>query len=167
MLAQHARRSGEIDLALADLQALAVEALGVADVEVRGMRTELREAFIEIEAEMIGGELRVRDVDAHPQVVLGAERGEFVREHEDVLVPLTAEMPGERRHVLRDQLDAVQIELARDWRRRCGSTPPSFREGRVRGEAADIGDDQRALVLGKNFFSPRVMSMTRLGLFER
>ena len=60
----------EVDLAFADLQAFAVETLGVAKVEMGGMRTELREAFGEIEAEMIGGKLGVGDVDAHPQIML-------------------------------------------------------------------------------------------------
>ena len=40
MLAQDGADRVEIDLALADLQALAVEALGVAEVEMGGMRAE-------------------------------------------------------------------------------------------------------------------------------
>src|SRR5207244_5086551 len=87
------------------------ETLGVAEMQMGGMRAEMGEAFGEIEAEMIGGKLGVRDVDAHPQVMPGAECGGFFREDEDVLMALPAEVPRERRHGLRDQFDAVEIEL--------------------------------------------------------
>ena len=65
----------EVDFAFADLQAFTVKALGVAEVQMGGMGAETREAFGEIEAEMIGGKLGVGDVDAHPQIMPGAERG--------------------------------------------------------------------------------------------
>ena len=110
------------------------------------MRTELREAFGEVEAEMIGGKLGVRDVDAHPQIMPGAERGRFFREDEDVLVALPAEMPRERRHGLRDQLDAVEIELGEAGGEDAIALRLPFRRQRlVHGEAADIGDDRRPL----------------------
>ena len=78
MLAQHGAELVEVDLAVADLQAFAVEPLGIAEMQMRGMRAELREAFGEIEAEVVGGELGVRDVDAHAQIVLGAECGRLL-----------------------------------------------------------------------------------------
>ena len=45
MLAQHGADLVEVDLAFADLQAFAVETLGVAKVQMGGMGAELREAF--------------------------------------------------------------------------------------------------------------------------
>ena len=100
---------------------------------------------------------------------LAQNAADFFREDEDVLVALAAEMPRERRHGLRDQLDAVEIELARGCRRRCGSTPPSRSAGSGASMVkppilATIGG---RLVFGKKCFSARVMSMTRLRLLER
>ncbi len=88
--------------------------------------------------------------------MLGAERGRLLREDEDVLVALAAEMPGERRHGLRDQFDAVEIELAEA----CGEDAIALglllrRQRLVHGEAADIGDDRRAFGLGKEFLQAR------------
>src|SRR5262249_13200953 len=111
MLAQDGADLVEVDLAVADLQAFAVEPLGIAEVKLRRVRAEQRQTLAESEAEMIGSALGVRDVDAHAQVMPGTEGRRLVRKNEDVLMPLTAEVPREGRHGLRRQLDAVHVEL--------------------------------------------------------
>ena len=45
VLAQHGADLVEVDLAVADLQAFAVEALGVAEMQMRRMRAELRQSL--------------------------------------------------------------------------------------------------------------------------
>ena len=117
---------------------------------------------------MIGGKLGVRDVDAHPQIMLGAERGGFFRENEDVLVTLPAEMPRERRHGLRNQFDAVEIELGETGGEDAIALGLPFRRERlVHGEAADIGDDRRAFGPGKELLQSARDVDDGLGLFQR
>src|SRR6201999_3346561 len=65
MLAQHGADLVKIDFAFANLQAFAIETLGVAEMQMSRVRTELRQTLGEVEAEMIGGKLGVGDVDAH------------------------------------------------------------------------------------------------------
>ena len=79
MFTQHSADLVEVDLAFADLQTFSVETFGVAKMQMRRMRAELGEAVGEVEAEMVGGKLGVRDIDAHPQAVPGAEGGRFDR----------------------------------------------------------------------------------------
>src|SRR6266702_6820506 len=67
MLAQDRADLVEIDLAFADLQTFAVEPLGITKVQTRGVRAKLRQALRKSEAEMVGGKLGVRDIDAHAQ----------------------------------------------------------------------------------------------------
>ena len=49
MLAQDGADFVEVDFAFADLQAFAIKTFGVAEVEMGGMGTELRQSFREIE----------------------------------------------------------------------------------------------------------------------
>ena len=137
-------------------------------MQMGGVGAELCEALGEIEAEMIGGKLGMRDVDAHPQIMPGAERGRLVRENEDVLMTLSAEMPRERRHGLRNQLDTFEIELGETGGEDAVTLRFPFRWQRlVHGEAADIGDDRRALGLGKELLQAPGDVDDGLGLFQR
>ena len=113
----------EVDLAVADLQAFAIEPLGVTKMQMSRMRSELREPVFEVESEMVGGEPGVGDVDAHPQPMRSAERSRLLRKDEDVLMALTAEKPWKRSHGLRNQLDAVHVEFAEAR----GEDPITFR----------------------------------------
>src|SRR6185437_906903 len=168
MLAQHAADLVEIDLAFADLQAFAGEALGVAEMDGGRVRTELRQACREVETKMIGGEPSVGNVEAHAQAMSGTERSRLFRKDEDVLMPLAAEMPGEGRHGLRNQLDAVEVELLQAR----GEEPVTLglhvrRQRLVHGEAANIGDDRRPLCLWEEFLQAARDVDDGLGLLQR
>src|SRR5258707_13064861 len=98
----------------------------------------------------------------------GAERSRLVWENEDVLVTLPAEMPRERRHGLRNQFDAVEIEFRETGGEDAVAIRLPFRGQRlVHGEAADIGDDRRGLCLWEKLFqTPRGVD-DGLGLLPR
>jgi hypothetical protein len=100
--------------------------------------------------------------------MFGAKRGGFFREDEDVLVALPAEMPWERRHGLRDQFDAVEIEFRETGGEDAVALRLLIRRQRfVHGEAADIGDDRRARGLGKELLQSARDVDDRLGLLQR
>src|SRR6187399_2278558 len=98
----------------------------------------------------------------------GAECGRFFRENEDVLVALPAEMPWERRHGLRDQFDAVEVELRETGGEDAIALRFLFRRQRlVHGEAADIGDDRRAFGFRKELLQAARDVDDGLGLLQR
>lgn len=161
MLAQHPADLAEIDLSFADLQPFAIQSLGVTEMQVGGVRAEPRETFREVEAEMIGSELRVRDVHAHAQTMGGAEGRGLLWEDEDVLVTLAAEMPGERRHGLRRQLHALHVEFGQTLGEDAiGSAFSSGGSGASMVKPPILATIGGRMVLGKNFLRPRVMSIT-------
>jgi hypothetical protein len=61
---EHVGDHREVDRALADLQPLAVDALGVDDVQVRRVAADLLEEFLERARLVRARELRMRDVEA-------------------------------------------------------------------------------------------------------
>ena len=132
-----------VDVAGAHQYAFAVDALGIGHVQVRGMRQQQRQRLLEVEAEVEAGHLQVRQVQAQAQVMLASLRGQLFGHHEDVLVTLATEMPGERRHVLRDQLGAGEVDLTAGLMETVIELGTHRQRTRlIGGETTDIGDDQ-------------------------
>src|SRR5437588_9112816 len=110
---QSPAQCGEIDLALADLQAFSIQARGIGDVEVCRYRSDGLDKLVEGPLVMIASQLGMRNVQAHTEAVPVAEFAYLPRAHEQVLITLSAEMPRERRHGLGNHLDAAQVDLGK------------------------------------------------------
>ena len=92
---------GPVHIPRAHEYAFAIDALGIGHVQVRRMRQQQRQRLLEIQAEVKTGHGQVRQVQAQAQLVRFGLRRQFIRHHENVLMPLPAEVPREGRHVLR------------------------------------------------------------------
>ncbi len=134
-----------VDLAVADLHALAVDAGRVDEVEVLGVRREQVGRVGEGHAEVVGRQLGVGDVEAEPPVVRRRELGGVARVDEEVAVELAAHVPGVRRQRLRTQAHAGVVDPSQPGRHAGVHLGPLGRsdEG-VGGEAAEAGHDHRA-----------------------
>jgi hypothetical protein len=139
---QDAEQILKIDRALADLQALAIDAARIGDMKMRGVRRDTFDKDIERFRAVAARECGVRGVEADPQRKRLAERNDLVRRNEQVVKTLAAEVPGERRHRLRPDLDRGIAQLGEAvGEDRAPLCAFRFRQRPLQREPADIGDD--------------------------
>ena len=115
-LGQDGAEAVEVHVPLADLEdPPPVEALRIPQVQVRRVRGRaFATGGLESRSRKWLAASRVCETSTHMRMPCAAQkRRRLLWEHEDVLVALPAEMPRERRHGLRDELDAVAIGAPR------------------------------------------------------
>ena len=127
-----------------DLQAPAVQALGIDQMDVGDQALHLGHKVPHRPLVFVAGQLLVRNIQAKPEVVLLPEIPNLVGVHEHVVEALPAEVPWIRRHGLRDDFNAVAVEGGQ-----AGFQPPQKvgtlggRQEAVGRKSADIGHNHR------------------------
>src|SRR5690606_10924711 len=98
-------------LAFPNLQSFAVHTGCISDMKMRRIRSDDLEEIPQRFLSMIAGQLGMRNIEANAHRISLAEIGDAVRIDEYIVELLAAEMPGKRRHRLRNDLHSFVIEL--------------------------------------------------------
>ena len=152
-----------VDLTVLDLQPFAIHILGISQMQVCREGKNLIEKVSERQVQMVAGELGMRHIQADPHPLLLAEAVNEAWFHEKVVKALSTEMPGKRRHRLRNDLHiaaAVQPHKAFDQPLLQG-IPFVAIEMAVFGEASDIGHQQHGVRAAEARTQIPEMSITR------
>ena len=115
-MGQNLAQALEINLAIANLQPFTIQASRITEMQVRRKRRNSFSKVIEVDAKVIAGQARMGNVETHPQTQITTPGYDLVNLDENVLVTLTAKVPREWRHGLRDQFHTLHVELTQTLR---------------------------------------------------
>ncbi len=126
---QHPEHVAEVDLALADLEALAVDATGVGHVDMGDERSDRLHELVERPPVLGACELGMRGVEADADPELAAAARYVVAGDEQIVIALAAEMPGIGRRMVCGQSSTAGSASSRTLARKWASRTASFLGG--------------------------------------
>ena len=99
------------DITSTHQNSLSIHSSRIRHMQVGHMGKESSQSILKIEPEVRAGHLQMGEIDAIAQSELLGLGDQFVRHHEDVLMPLTSEMPWEGSHILGNQFRAAEVNF--------------------------------------------------------
>lgn len=122
----------------------------VGHMQVGGVWKQQGQSLLEVHSKMGAGHLQVGQVEAEAQLQRLGFGGEFPGHHENVLMTLTPEVPGEGGHVLGNEFGAAEVDLGAGVMETLVEHGALVdREGLVGREAAHVRHDQHRIGVGE------------------